>query len=56
MPYLIVQGGVGAPAATKRTVYALPLVNGSSDTAINGSIAAKAATPEDVFTNTNKKP
>ncbi|MDZ4099415.1 MAG: hypothetical protein U1E13_12080, partial [Methylophilaceae bacterium] len=31
LSYLIVQGGVGAPHTTKRSVYALPLVRATSD-------------------------
>lgn len=55
LPYLIVQGNVGTPADTKRTVFALPLVSGlqdtnSNDSATNGTIASKTATPEGLFT------
>ncbi len=46
--YLIVQGGNGAPAATRRTVFALPLVSGSS-AEVNGTIANKLSSPEDTF-------
>src|SRR5262249_13689079 len=31
VPYLVVVGGNGSPAVTKRTVYALPLVTASGD-------------------------
>ncbi len=50
LPYLIVQGGVGAPGATKRLVFALPLVSGNTDPAVNGTIAKKDANPKGVFT------
>jgi len=52
LPYLIVVGGVGAPDATKRTVYALPLVAGTGDVALEGTIAAKNVDPTDFFAQT----
>ncbi|MCX5922856.1 MAG: hypothetical protein NTX86_06040 [Candidatus Dependentiae bacterium] len=39
--YLIVQGGNGDAASTKRTVYALPLVGNNADAALLGVIANK---------------
>lgn len=52
LSYLIVQGGVGSPSATKRTVYALPLVSQNSTAALNGTIADATASPTNVFTPT----
>ena len=52
LPYLIVLGNVGAPSATLKNVFALPLVSGNS-TELNGSIAAKNAASEDLFLATN---
>ncbi len=52
LPYLVMVGGVGAPAATQKTVFAVPLVNGSTDAAVNGTIASKNADPEGKFTPT----
>lgn len=43
--YLIVQGANGSPSATKNIVFALPLVNLPSDTAIHGMIADKTQVP-----------
>jgi hypothetical protein len=43
LSYLVVQGGVGAPSATTKSVFALPLVSGSSTASLNGTIAAKDA-------------
>ena len=55
LPYLIVLGNVGAPSATKKTVFALPLVSGNSDASLNGTIASRSATPEDIFADTKNK-
>lgn len=52
LPYLIVAGNVGAPSATRRTVFALPLVSRNADLSLNGTIAAKDADPENLFTDT----
>ncbi len=50
--YLIVQGGVGAPGTTARSVFALPLINvGDKDVFINGTLAAKSAEPVNTFTS-----
>lgn len=51
LPYLIVQGNVGAPSATKRIVFALPLVSGATDLTVNGTIADKNAEPENVYSS-----
>ena len=53
LPYLIVLGNVGAPSATQKSVFALPLVSGNSSVELNGTIAAKNAVPEDLFFATN---
>ncbi len=45
LPYLIVLGGNGDPSTTKRSVYALPLVSGTGDPALNGRLARKQTTP-----------
>ncbi len=50
LPYLVVVGDVGAPASTKRTVFALPVAAGTDNREIEGTIASKAADPEDLFT------
>ncbi len=52
LPYIVVVGGVGAPASTKRTVFALPIVGGSDTREIEGTIAAKSVDPVDLFTPT----
>lgn len=65
LPYLVVVGGVGAPASTKRTVYALPLVGSALnkqlvgneekiilDESVWGTVAAKNVDPTDFFTPT----
>jgi hypothetical protein len=46
--YLIVVGGVGTPASTEQTVYALPLVNTGNSI---GTIAQKTAQPVDIFSS-----
>ena len=51
--YLLVVGGNGEPNATKRTVFALPLVNIGTDKNI-GTIAQKNAEPQDQFTNAGR--
>ena len=51
-PYLVVVGGVGAPAATQRTVFAMPVVGGSDNREIEGTVASKVADPVDLFTPT----
>jgi hypothetical protein len=51
LPYLIVQGDVGAPGTTSQAVYALPLVIGSSIRTVNGTIAQKTSQPVDVFSS-----
>ncbi len=55
LPYLIILGNVGIPSATKKTVFALPLVIGSGTPSIDGTIASKNALPEDVFAETKNK-
>lgn len=52
LPYLIMVGDVGSVSATRRTVYALPLVRDVNDQALVGTIAAKDAEPTDIFTPT----
>ena len=54
LPYLIVQGNVGAPSATKKTVFALPLVSGNENVSLNGTIAAKDAATTDHFNQLNR--
>ncbi len=49
LPYLIVQGNVGTPSATKRLVFALPLVLGDPDITLDGTIADKNTEPENVY-------
>lgn len=49
LSYLIVQGDVGTPSATQKSVFALPLVTGSDTTSLNGTIAAKNSTTTDRF-------
>ena len=49
LDYLIVVGGVGAPADTKRMVFALPLVN--DDSVYRGMLAKKDAIPVAVWEN-----
>ena len=39
----------GAPDDTKKVVFALPLVDGNSDPALNGTIASKNAIPEAIY-------
>lgn len=51
LDYLVVVGGVGAPAATKRQVFALPLINDSTATGF-GTLAKKDAMPIDIFETT----
>lgn len=59
LPYLIVRGGNGNSAATRNTVYALPLVNDRKDASTIGTIAATnsennsvpATTPETMTTS-----
>ncbi len=55
LPYLIVLGNVGAPSATQRSVFALPLVSGNSgdDAPLNGTIANKDADSQDIFAPKN---
>jgi hypothetical protein len=50
--YVIVLGGNGAPANTKRSVFALPLVSNPSDDANHGRLANKNALPEEWFDGT----
>ncbi len=45
--YVIVVGGNGVPDATRRTVFALPLVNGLGSA--DGTLANKDANPQDRF-------
>jgi hypothetical protein len=47
--YLIIVGGNGAPAATTNTVYAVPLVSGTKNNLINGTIASTSTVPVDIF-------
>jgi len=49
LSYLIVLGGNGDSDSTKRSVFALPLVNNWSDEENHGKLADKDALPEDVF-------
>lgn len=49
LQYLIVLGGNGSPATTRRSVFALPLVNNPKQTDIHGTLASKNALPEDRF-------
>jgi hypothetical protein len=51
--YLIVQGDVGAAGTTESAVYALPLVSGTTNDAINGTLAQKTATPILIINPTN---
>lgn len=51
--YLIVQGDVGTASSTTQAVYALPLVQGNNDEALNGTIAQKTAIPTDIFSAEN---
>ena len=53
LPYLIVLGNVGAPSATQKSVFALPLVSGNSSVELNGTIAARNADPQDLFATIN---
>ncbi len=48
LDYLIVVGGVGAPASTKREVFALPLVNDPNSVNF-GQLASINAVPQTVF-------
>lgn len=56
LSYLIILGGNGDPASTKRTLYALPLVNTMNeknaigDPAIQGTLADKNAPVKEIFT------
>ena len=62
LDYLIVQGGSGTPDQTKRTIYALPLLNGknkkgiiaNNDIPLHGTLASVAATPYEAFSPTDK--
>lgn len=55
LPYLVVKGDVGAPSATQKTVYALPLVTGSGTVSLNGTIAAKdAQVTNNIILNTER--
>jgi hypothetical protein len=56
LPYLIVQGNVGLPSTTTRSVFALPLVSTASDISANGTIANKNAEPVDIFSQETKIP
>lgn len=47
--YVVVVGGNGNPGATKRSVYALPIVSNSSRASNNGTLASKNAVPVDEF-------
>lgn len=47
--YVVVVGGNGDSDSTKRSVYALPIVSGSSRAANNGVLASKHAMPVDEF-------
>lgn len=47
--YIVVQGGKGAPADTKRKVFAVPLVAGTNFLEQNGTIANKLVQPDDIF-------
>lgn len=49
--YAIVQGGNGAPGATNRTVFALPLVCNPTEAAQQGTIADKTVDPTEDFTS-----
>ncbi len=49
LPYLVVQGNVGTSTATRRDVFAMPLVSGSGDITLNGTIADKNAEPENIY-------
>lgn len=51
--YLIVQGDVGSASSTTQTVYALPLVQGNDNEALNGTIAQKSALPIDLYSSEN---
>jgi len=47
--YVIVLGGNGNSEDTKRSVFALPLVNDTSNQSIHGTLAKKDAIPEDTY-------
>jgi len=49
LQYVIVHGGNGDPASTKRYVFALPLVNDPQNTETHGTLANKNALPENSF-------
>ncbi|MDP3889085.1 MAG: hypothetical protein Q8Q25_00900, partial [bacterium] len=49
LPYLIIRGGNGDENTTRNKIFALPLVRGNSNSALNGTIANKNADPEDIF-------
>lgn len=58
LPYLIVLGGNGDAQSTKRTVYALPLVDKRNDQKLRvgfdaecGTLAAKDAVPRELFSD-----
>lgn len=47
--YLIVLGGNGSVQDTAQQVFAMPLVNGSGDSSLNGTIAARDSVPENLY-------
>jgi hypothetical protein len=47
--YLIVLGGNGSVQDTAEQVFAMPLVNGSADRSLNGTIAARDSVPENQY-------
>lgn len=47
--YVIILGGNGGAAATKRLVFALPLVNDPQSAAVHGTLAKKDVLPEDRY-------
>jgi hypothetical protein len=49
LPYLIVSGGIGTPAATDNKVFALPLVSTQNLSDTSGLLANKNAAPVDIF-------
>jgi len=54
LSYLIVQGGVGSPSSTKRSVFSLPLVCIGSASEI-GTLAKKESTIKDIFMGATNK-
>jgi len=47
--YVIVLGGNGDAASTKRSVFALPLVSDTSNQSAHGTLAKKDSVPQDVY-------